>query len=59
MELWRDMRYAARRMLEARWSALAAVAALAIGIGANTTGFTIVNAVLLRGLPFEDPDRVV
>ena len=59
MAWWQDTRYAVRRLLEARWFTLAAVAALAIGIGANTAGFTIVNAILLRGLPFEDPERIV
>jgi putative ABC transport system permease protein len=59
LNFWQDARYAARRLVEARWFTLAAVAALAIGIGANTAGFTIVNAVLLRGLPFEEPDRIV
>jgi len=59
MDFWQDARYAIRRLVEARWFTLAAVAALSIGIGANTMGFTIVNAILLRGLPFEDPDRIV
>jgi predicted permease len=59
MDLWHDVRYAARRLIEDRWFTLAAVAALSLGIGANTTVFTFVNAVLLRGLPFEDPDRIV
>ena len=59
MDFWQDTRYAVRRLIEARWFTLAAVAALAVGIGANTTGFTIVNAILLRGLPFEDPERIV
>jgi putative ABC transport system permease protein len=59
MDLWRDVRYAARRLIEDRWFTLAAVAALSLGIGANTTVFTFVNAVLVRGLPFEDPDRIV
>ena len=59
MDLWRDVRYAIRRLVEDRWFTLAAVAALSLGIGANTTVFTFVNAVLVRGLPFEDPDRIV
>ena len=59
MELWLDLRYAVRRLVEARWFTLAAVVALGLGIGANTTVFTFVNAVLLRGLPFEDPDRIM
>ncbi len=59
MDLWQDVRYAARRLFEARWFTLAAVAALSLGIGANTTVFTLVNAVLLRGLPVENPERVM
>jgi hypothetical protein len=55
MDLWQDARYAVRRLIAARWVTLAAVLALGLGIGANTTVFTLVNAVLLRGLPFEDP----
>ncbi|MEX2582833.1 MAG: ABC transporter permease [Gemmatimonadota bacterium] len=57
--LWQDIRYAARRLGQARWFTLAAVATLALGIGANTTVFTLVNAVLVRGLPFEGPERIV
>lgn len=59
MDLWHDVRYSVRRLVEARWFTLAAVTALSLGIGANTTVFTFVNAVLLRGLPFEDPDQIV
>jgi predicted permease len=59
MDFWQDARYAVRRLVEARWFTLAAVAALSIGIGANAMGFTILNAILIRGLPFENPDRIV
>lgn len=59
MDLWHDVRYAVRRLVAARWFTLAAVSALSLGIGANTTVFTFVNAVLLRGLPFDEPDRIV
>ena len=54
-----DIRYAARMLVKWRWMTLVAVMALALGIGANSAVFTFVNAVLLRGVPFPDPDRVV
>jgi predicted permease len=57
--LLQDLRFAARRLVKDRWLTLAAIAALALGIGANSAMFTIVNAVLLRGLPFDDPDRIM
>ena len=59
MDFLQDARYPVRRLIDARWFTLAAVSALAVGIGVNTAGFAIVNAVLLRGLPFEDPDQIV
>ena len=54
-----DLRFALRRLVKDRWFTLAAIAALALGIGANSAVFTIVNAVLLRGLPFDRPDRIM
>ena len=57
--MWADLRLAARLLLKDKWFTLAAVAALALGIAANNTVFTIVNGVLLRDLPFDDPDRIV
>ena len=54
-----DLRYAARRLVTDRRFTLAAVAALALGIGATSAVFTLVNAVLLRSLPFDDPDRIM
>src|SRR5580765_5908153 len=59
MMLWQDVRFAARLLLKDRWFTLAAAAALALGIGANATVFTIVNAVLFRGLPFHDEKRIM
>jgi putative ABC transport system permease protein len=57
--LWQDVRYAARLLRQQRSFALTAVLTLALGIGVNTTVFTFVNAVLIRGLPFDEPDRIV
>ncbi len=54
-----DLRFAARRLVRDRRFTFAAVAALALGIGATSAVFTIVNAVLLRSLPFDDPDRIM
>jgi putative ABC transport system permease protein len=54
-----DVRFAARRLVKDRWFTLAAIAALSLGIGANSAVFTLVNAVLLRGLPFAQSDRIM
>jgi putative ABC transport system permease protein len=57
-DLVQDLRFAARLMIKDRWFSGAAIAAIALGIGANTVGFTIVNAAFLRGFPFEEADRL-
>jgi predicted permease len=54
-----DVRYALRQLRRQPLVAAAAVCTLALGIGANTSIFTVVNGVLLRPLPFEDADRLV
>ena len=58
-DLTLDLRFGARRLTKNRGTTLAAVTALALGIAANNTVFTIVNAILLRDLPFDAPDRIV
>ena len=59
MNLWQDVRFGARLLVKDRWFTLAAATALALGIGANAAVFTFVNAVLVRGLPFHNPDRIM
>src|SRR5688572_7704071 len=49
-----DLRFALRLLLKERWFSAVAIVALALGIGLNATVFALVNAVLIRGLPFKD-----
>ena len=53
-----DLRFTLRLILKERWFSAAAIAALALGIGINSVGFSIVNAVFLRGLPYDNADRM-
>ena len=57
--LWRDVRYASRGLRKAPAFAAVAVVTLALGIGANTAIFSVINAVMLRPLPVASPDELI
>src|SRR5262245_14278268 len=57
--LVRDLRYGVRVLGHDPSFTILSVLALALGIGANTAIFTVVNSLMLRNLPFRDPDRLV
>lgn len=56
---WYDTRYALRQLVRYPGFTVAVVVTLSIGIGANTAIFSVVNAVLFKPLPYDEPDRIV
>ncbi len=57
--LFFNVRYAVRRLRQSPIFTLVAIASLALGIGANTAMFSLVNAIVIRDVPFEDPETLV
>jgi putative ABC transport system permease protein len=58
-DLWQDIRYGARMLWKHRLATLVCATALALGIGANTTMFSLAEAFLAHPVPIENADRIV
>ena len=56
---WQTLRFSVRGLRQSPLVSLVAVATLALGIGANATASSLVQSILLRPLPFTDPDRLI
>jgi len=56
---FRDLRYSVRMLIKSRAFTAVALLSIALGIGANTTVFSVINAVLLKSLPYKDPNTLV
>ncbi|MFN2514086.1 MAG: ABC transporter permease, partial [Pyrinomonadaceae bacterium] len=57
--LFRDLRYSLRMLPQSKAFTAVAIISIALGIAANTTVFSVINAVLLKSLPYKDPDSLV